>query len=98
MDKDIKNYREKELKSFVIGNILLILISSGLLDRVIVVVDETMAWSAINTILASAVFSSIIYIFVFVADSLIPGKKKIRLYGALLASQVSISLLRYRRI
>ena len=73
MEKDIKDYREKELKSFVIGNILLILISSGLLDRIIAIVDETTAWTAINTILASAVFSSVIYIFVFMADSLIPG-------------------------
>ena len=76
MEKDIKDYREKELKSFVIGNILLILISSGMLDRVITIVDETTAWAAVNTILASAVFSSVIYIFVFVADSLVPGEIK----------------------
>lgn len=76
MEKDIKDYREKELKSFAIGNILLILIGSGLLSRIMTITDDTNAWTVINTVLASAVFSSVIYIFVFLADSLVPGNIK----------------------
>lgn len=76
MEKEIKDYREKELKSFVIGNILLILISSGLMDQIVKITDSSNAWTAINAVLASAVFSSVIYIFVFVADSIVPGSTK----------------------
>ena len=76
MDKDIKDYREKELKSFAIGNILLVLISSGLLDRIVTITDSENLWTAVNTVLASAFFSSVIYIFVFLTDSVVPGDIK----------------------
>ena len=76
MDKNIKDYREKELKSFAIGNILLILMVSGILDKIMIITDQSSAWVTINTIISSAVFSSLIYIFVFLADSLVPGNIK----------------------
>ena len=69
--KDIKDYREKELKNYVVGNILLILLVTGKLQEVI-------AWGSENsfdiwgTIIESVVLSSIIYIYVFIIISIMP--------------------------
>ena len=74
MKKDIKDYREKELHAYTIGNILIILLGTGLLDAIILRVSNS--WDIVNTLLSSAVFSSLIYIYVFLADSVIPSKIK----------------------
>lgn len=76
--KDIKDYREKELKNYVVGNILLILLLTGKLQEVI-------AWGSENsfdiwgTIIESVVLSSIIYIYVFIIDSFISGETKYKI-------------------
>lgn len=73
MNKDIKDYREKELNNFVMGNILLVLFGTRLIDKVMLAINETTAWGSINALLTSALFSSMMYIFVFVADSVVPA-------------------------
>lgn len=71
---NLKDYRNNELKSYVIGNILLILHLSGAFSGMISV--ETGISEALSTVLESAVFSSIIYIYVFFLDSILPGDYK----------------------
>lgn len=76
MDNNIKDYRDNELKSYAIGNIILILLGTGLLDKVINLSGESAIGTAINAVLSSAVFSSVIYIYVFLADSLVLSQWK----------------------
>lgn len=76
MEKDIKDYRNAELKSYIIGNILLVLVSSGLLDQILVVTREASLYKAVTSALSSALFSAILYIFIFLADSIVPGEWK----------------------
>lgn len=72
---NIKDYREKELKNYIIGNILLLLSYSGNLHKLI-------TWGIDNSfdtwgiIIESALLSSIFYIYVFIMDSLISGEMK----------------------
>ena len=75
---DIKDYRNKELKSYVIGNILLILFFSGPFKDIFLQDIDTVLdiW---GTIIESALVSSIIYIYVFLLDSLLPGNLKQRI-------------------
>ena len=72
---NIKDYREKELKSYIIGNILLLLSYSGNLHKLITRgIDNSFdAW---GIIIESALLSSIFYIYVFIMDSLISGEMK----------------------
>lgn len=72
---NIKDYREKELKSYIIGNILLLLSCSGNLHKLITWgIDNSFdAW---RIIIESALLSSIFYIYVFIMDSLISGEMK----------------------
>lgn len=72
---NIKDYREKELKNYIIGNILLLLSFSGNLHKLII-------WGIDNSydmweiIIESALLSSILYIYVFIMDSLISAEMK----------------------
>ena len=72
---DIKDYRNNELKNYVIGNILLVLYFSGIFDNFFTsdVNGNLNIW---KTLIESALVSSIIYIYVFLLDSLIPGNIK----------------------
>ena len=72
---DIKDYRNNELKNYVIGNILLMLLFSGLLEKFFTqeISNNLSIW---GTVIESALLSSIIYIYVFLLDSLIPGNIK----------------------
>ncbi len=72
---DIKDYRNNELKTYVIGNILLMLLLSGVVDEFLSrEVSEVI--EIINVIIQSSLLSSIIYIYVFLFDSIIPGNLK----------------------
>ena len=74
MDSDLKNYREKELKSFVLGNILLILMETGIVDNIVQLMSSSDLWKAAAELFESSIISSIIYIFVFCFDSILQGK------------------------
>ena len=79
MDKDIKDYREKELKHFVLGNVLLILVGTGLIQSIIQALNENNSWHAFAGLVNSSIISAIIYIFVFVVDSVVPSTIKERI-------------------
>lgn len=76
--RNIKNYREKELKSYVIGNILVMLLLSGSLDTYILGSINEIA-DGISALVQILVSSSIMYIFVFLLDSFIPGTLKFKI-------------------
>ena len=76
MDSDLKNYREKELKSFVLGNILLILMETGIVDNIVQLMSSSDLWKAAAELFKSSIISSIIYIFVFCFDSILQGRLK----------------------
>ena len=54
--KDLKDYREKELKSYVIGNILIALLLTDMLEQV-VGMEASMAFEACKALIGSAVIS-----------------------------------------
>lgn len=70
----MKDYRKDELKTYVIGNILIILMFSGLFKIFFSLSDGTI--DIISKLLGSALLSSILYIYVFILDSFIPSKLK----------------------
>ena len=72
---DIKDYRNNELKNYVIGNILLVLYFSGMFDKIFSQ-DINSNLNIWGTVIESALISSIIYIYVFLLDSMIPGDIK----------------------
>lgn len=78
MSNDIKDYRNSELKSYVFGNILLIIVSSGLLDKIMLLTENTNMLTVFNVLLSSTILSSIMYVFIFLADSVIPSRWKER--------------------
>lgn len=81
MDNNLKNYREKELKNYVIGNVLIILTLSGIFDALLHWTETneniTNLFSTVGAELISAgIISSIIYTYVFIFDAIIPGNWK----------------------
>lgn len=76
MEKNIKDYREKELKTFVLGNILLTLTITGAINDIATLIGEDDLWKAIAELFESSILSSIVYIFTFVFDSVVQGKIK----------------------
>ena len=70
----MKDYRKDELKTYVIGNILIIVMFSGLFKIFFSLSDGTI--DIISKLLGSALLSSILYIYVFILDSFIPSKLK----------------------
>lgn len=72
---DLKNYRNNELKNYVIGNILLILFFSGVLEK-FYSQDMSQNLNIWGTLVESAIVSSVLYIYVFLFDSLLPGNIK----------------------
>lgn len=75
--KNIKDYRENELRNYVIANLLIIVIFTDTLNHVFLS-DEDLTNSIIKTI-SFTFLASIIYIFVFILDGLIPSLYKDRL-------------------
>lgn len=81
MDNNLKSYREKELKNYVIGNVLIILTLSGTFDTLL---HWTEANENINNlistlgaeIISAGIISSILYTYVFIFDAIIPGNWK----------------------
>ena len=72
---NIKDYREKELKTFVIANILVILCLNGLITFN-GLLEENNYMQLIITIINSGLFASIIYAMVTVCDCMIPSELK----------------------
>ena len=79
MEKDIKTYRDIELKNYVFGNILLILVMTGLIHRIILAFEEEYTWKGLSEFFSSTLISATIYIFVFILDSVIPSKVKFKI-------------------
>lgn len=84
MEQNIKDYREKELKCYILGNALLLLMTSGVFDVIhkavsIDLSDQTLA-SLILQIVGSSVLTglivSIMYTYVFLLDAVIPPNWK----------------------
>lgn len=79
MDNNLKDYREKELKNFVIGNIFLIMVLTGVLDTLFGAVQNDTNGVLLEVgkeILAAGILSSILYSFVFIFDAVISGNWK----------------------
>lgn len=75
--KNIKDYRENELRNYVIANLLITVIFTDTLNQVFLS-DDSLTQSVIKTI-SFTFIASIIYIFVFILDGLIPSSYKDRL-------------------
>lgn len=78
MKKNLKDYQEKELKAFVVGNILLVLLGTGLIYNIVEPLEIDNIWKAIAELFSSSVLSAIIYIFVFCLDSIVSADFKYR--------------------
>lgn len=81
MDNNLKNYREKELKNYVIGNALIILVLSGTFDTLLNlaglngITDD--AFSKLGAeLISGGILISILYTYVFIFDAIIPGTWK----------------------
>ena len=79
MNKNIKDYRENELKYFVVGNLILILIGLGKINPIIKPTSDTSGFTILNTVLGSAIFAALIFIFVYISDNLMPSIYKERI-------------------
>ena len=79
MENDIKIYREKELKSYVIGNIILILLGSKYVDYIIFAIGSENIGSTLEFLFSSSLVSSLVYIYTYIIDALIPGDVKNRI-------------------
>lgn len=77
--ENLKDYREKEQKMYIIASIFVLILFSDLFDTY----NSQYEWfSALFKIIDSTLLSSIIYIFAFLADSLFSsGLKMNLLYG-----------------
>lgn len=80
MAKNLKDYREKELKFYVVGNVLVMML---LTNSLVTFYEDTSAVNAVNSLLgigkdffSLATIMSLVYVFVFIFDSLIPGHIK----------------------
>lgn len=71
----MKEYRKEELRSYVIGNIIFIITLSGIFDLVL---SKSIAdlMDVIHLIFESALLSSILYIYIYIIDSLVPPSLK----------------------
>lgn len=80
MDNNLKSYREKELKNYVIGNALMILVLLGIFNTLFnIKMDETSSNILLtlgSELISAGIFSSILYTYVFIFDAIIPGSWK----------------------
>lgn len=72
--RNLKEYRDKELKWFLLANILLMLVESNILSFG---EKESISISDISSILGVTAVSSAIYIYTFILDSVIPAQVKV---------------------
>ncbi|MDE6432632.1 MAG: hypothetical protein K2L07_00210 [Lachnospiraceae bacterium] len=81
MDNNLKDYREKELKNYIIGNALIIVALSGTFDvlsnlaRMNEVTNNAFS-TLVAELISAGILSSILYTYVFIFDSIIPGNLK----------------------
>lgn len=81
---NIKDYRDKELKSYFIGNILILLFSSPRLKYLFFLINLTeqsdtivnVVLEIILAIISTGIISSIIFIYLFILDSIVSAKIK----------------------
>ena len=71
----MKSYRKEELRNYAIGNVLFIIVLSGLFDSLFKN-DLKNSFDLIHMLFESAILSSILYIYIFVIDSMIPASIK----------------------
>lgn len=76
---DIKNYREKELKFYALANILVIAYIEEIITIEDLIEPENNLQTLLITLLNSALFLSILYIFVLLADALLSERMKNRI-------------------
>lgn len=79
MGNNIKDYREKELKDYVAGNVLVIMLITGLLEALSAEAAGDAAGALLEIgkeLLSAGVISSVFYVYVFIFDSVIPGNWK----------------------
>lgn len=82
--EDLKDYREKELKIYFIGNILILLLAQKNIHKLFFIIDtieemgntKEMLASLFVTFVSSGFISAIAYIYLFILDSLIAGNIK----------------------
>ena len=72
--RNLKEYRDKELKWFLLANIILMLIGSGVLDFGKL---DSISISDISSLLGITAVSSAIYIYTFILDSILPSRVKV---------------------
>ena len=74
----MKEYRKNELKNYVIGNILVIILLSGVLDLIYAHCGNDIDVLKIlaSALLRAAILSSVMYIYVYILDSMVPSKFK----------------------
>lgn len=74
----MKEYRKNELKNYVIGNILVIILFSGVMDLIYAHFgnDIDVLKNVVSILLGSALLSSVLYIYVYILDSMVPSKFK----------------------
>lgn len=72
--RNLKEYRDKELKWFLLANIILMLIESGVLDFGKL---DSISISDISSLLGITAVSSAIYIYTFILDSILPSRVKV---------------------
>lgn len=73
---DMKDYRRNELKFYVFGNIVMILLFSGFLDSIVGQQDSSNIIVVIKTLLGSSVVFSLVYVYTYIIDSFIPANLK----------------------
>lgn len=71
----MKDYRKEELKAYVIANIILMIWLSGILNEILNLFNDY-SNSFIETIVTPALLSSMICIYIFIIDSIIPANWK----------------------
>lgn len=84
--KDLKDYRENELKYYAIANVVIIILSTGLYSDILGFVSGKVSGMSetildfvvkvLGELIGAGIAASIAYVYVFVLDSIIPGKMK----------------------
>ncbi|MBE6005381.1 MAG: hypothetical protein E7232_15135 [Lachnospiraceae bacterium] len=79
MDKNLKDYREKELKYYAIGNALVITLLTGVIRSIYNNLDDTSIDVLIEIgkeLMVSCILSSVLYVYLFLLDAIVPGDCK----------------------
>ncbi len=79
---DLKEYRKKELKDFVLVNLIIILYFSNMLNPILESIENQEEVFRIlevaQTVFLNAIVAAVVYIYVFIFDSLIAGDIKFK--------------------